>query len=294
MALEQARDQWLEHCRARVSLRTVQMYGATLQILLGWCRAQGITRLDQLDQHALDRWAIELQEPRPDGRRRSEETIRTYARIANLFLRWLQRAQLTGELTAPAPRRRPRTIRVLSPEEIRRLEEAACHERDALLVRVLAETGLRSGELLGLRVRDLLSARDTGSVPALLVRGKTGSRLVGISGQLERRLRRLIGSRPGRAAPDDPIWVTVHRPIEPLGARGLRSVLEALAKAARLERHVHAHLFRHTFATRWLNSGGDSLLLARALGHSSLTMVHQHYAHVAAEDVAREMVRRAR
>ncbi|HZV49902.1 MAG TPA: tyrosine-type recombinase/integrase [Candidatus Dormibacteraeota bacterium] len=293
MSLDEAARRWLEHCQPRVRARTREMYAATLRVLLDWCRDQGLG-LDQLDQAVLDRWASHLQEPRPDGRLRSEETIRTYARIANLFLRWTARAHLTGELHAPAPRRRPRVVHVLSQDEIRRLEQAATHERDALLVRVLADTGIRAGELLALRVRDVLSERDTGSVPQLVVRGKGGSRLVGISPRLERRLRRLIVTRPTRPGPDDPVWVTLTRPIRPLTHRGLRNVLTTLAREAGLDRRVHAHLFRHTFATRWLNAGGDSLVLARALGHRSLAMVQQTYVHLAADEVAREMVRRQR
>jgi integrase len=45
---------------------------------------------------------------------------------------------------------------VLSREEINRLEDAATDERDKLIIRLLGDTGLRLGELLSLRIRDLL------------------------------------------------------------------------------------------------------------------------------------------
>lgn len=44
---------------------------------------------------------------------------------------------------------------VLTGEEITKLEDLARSDRDAVIVRVLSETGLRASELLGIRMRDL-------------------------------------------------------------------------------------------------------------------------------------------
>jgi integrase/recombinase XerD len=43
--------------------------------------------------------------------------------------------------------------------------------------------------------------------------------------------------------------------------------------------HTHPHKFRHTFATRALAAGVDSLVLQRALGHTSLAMVNVYVHH---------------
>jgi integrase len=48
---------------------------------------------------------------------------------------------------------------VLTREEIQRIEDAAVAERDKLIVRVLADTGIRVGELLRLRVGDSSAPR---------------------------------------------------------------------------------------------------------------------------------------
>jgi len=49
-----------------------------------------------------------------------------------------------------------RVLDVLSRDEIDRLEVAANAERDKVIVRLLADTGIRASELLGLRSGDVL------------------------------------------------------------------------------------------------------------------------------------------
>ena len=43
---------------------------------------------------------------------------------------------------------------------------------------------------------------------------------------------------------------------------------------------MYPHLFRHSFITWQLESGLNPILLSRIVGHESLTMINQVYAHV--------------
>jgi len=61
-------------------------------------------------------------------------------------------------------------------------------------------------------------------------------------------------------------------------------MLRFTAEAAGLGRHVHPHLFRHSYATWALRKGMNPLQLQRILGHADLTMISTVYSHLNASD----------
>jgi integrase/recombinase XerD len=106
------------------------------------------------------------------------------------FLAWAKAQGEKVEAEARLPRLPRRLIEVLSRQEVQRIEDVADSERDKLIVRILADTGIRVGELVKLRQRDLVG-RDRS--PYLHVQGKGDrERLVPMAPALARRLRRYV------------------------------------------------------------------------------------------------------
>jgi site-specific recombinase XerD len=71
------------------------------------------------------------------------------------------------------------------------------------------------------------------------------------------------------------------------------SIAESMKRLGRkvgVER-LHPHLWRHTYAVRWLRNGGDVISLQKVLGHSDLevTKVYIHLAQVDIEDKHRQV-----
>jgi integrase len=93
----------------------------------------------------LDRFPVHLREHGGSRGPLNEQSIWTHMKAVNRFVRWLREE---GEAVAAEGRKLPKLPRtlvtVLSREEVAKLEVAAPTERDKLVIRVLADGGLRS------------------------------------------------------------------------------------------------------------------------------------------------------
>lgn len=142
----------------------------------------------------------------------------------------------------------------LTPKEVARLA-SKCGAEVGDFVRLLALTGLRRGELLGLTPRDI---RD-GSI-LLDARTKTGkARRIPLAPEA---LRIVQARLPWRVT----VW-------------DIRREFAAGRKAARLE-HVRLHDLRHTFASFLVQAGQNMKVVKELLGHTTMATTDR-YAHLA-------------
>lgn len=162
---------------------------------------------------------------------------------------------------------------VLSSEEIDRFIACltATRQRDRAIVWLLKDGGLRIYELLALRLGDVQWGKRTLTVRATKTRS---TRLVPVTEEAILALSEYVRlERPTTLAHD---WVFVN-----LGRRGFGqpfryrswvAICERAREAAGTPR-VHAHAFRHTFATNMAEAGLPLDALQRLLGHRHLESV---------------------
>jgi integrase len=257
-------------------------------IFLPWCERNKITDVDQLNQRTLDRFTADLLDtPSKRGRQLSRYTVHHYVRVVRQFLAWC-RSEGEGVSTGKPqlPRLPRRVVEILSREEIDQLELVVPTERDKLIIRLLADTGIRVGELCGLQGSDIITGSDRRAF--LKIRGKGAKeRLVPLAPPLVRRLDRYRRARPADARGDRVFLAArrdAHGEFAPLTTSGVLQLLRAAADRAGIARRVHPHLFRHSFATEALRRGMNPVQLAQLLGHSGLRMIEQVYAHLNAAD----------
>jgi integrase len=174
------------------------------------------------------------------------------------------------------PGRALRLVPYLTPAEIRRLC-AGCRgrqgDRDALLILVLFQTGLRVSEALGLTVGHL--SRQPG---ALEVIGKGGKvRLVASPAALVHRLKAFAFDRG--LGPADRLFS--------IGRKRAWQMIRAAAARAGLDKRVYPHLFRHSGAIERLRQTGNPRALQLHLGHARPLMTMRYLSTLTAEEALR-------
>jgi integrase/recombinase XerD len=200
------------------------------------------------------------------------------------------RPERTRRIGLRAERRIPAT---LDGEQVAEIVAACDRLRDGFLFTLLAETGLRVGEALGLRHSDIDAAsrlvtvtpRDNGNG----ARAKGGGRQVPVAARVIRLYSDYLHSEYGDLDSD---YVFVNLWSGPAGSPlTYRSVYDLTCRIrTRTRIKFGPHMFRHTYATELLRRGVAVEVVGKLLGHASITTTSETYAHLKIEDARRALV----
>ncbi len=91
--------------------------------------------------------------------------------------------------------------------------------------------------------------------------------------------RRAMGLRGG------PLFCTLDG--APLYGQYVRQLLKKLAADAGIDKRVHPHGFRHTFAVELRRSGTDIAVISKLLGHSSIAVTARFLDHLTNDEAAK-------
>ena len=211
------------------------------------------------------------------GHNLSTVTVQTYFRAVRSFLTWCFNEDyisvcLPDKFKLPKAKRH--SIDILTDTEIRRLLSAfnvrsVLDCRNLCICSLMLDSGLRLNEVVSLLLCNV-------HIPEgyIIVDGKGNKqRIVPIGLHTKRSLLRYMAIRPNFTATVIPLFLTDT--LTPLKRTTVKLLFQRLKKRADIPR-LRAHLLRHTFATRYLEHGGDIYSLQQILGHSSLEMVKRY------------------
>jgi integrase len=188
------------------------------------------------------------------------------------------RSETDGELRFLTIEEVEAVLRAMPDDPLGRVEQ--------VLVLAAAMTGLRRGELLGLRWKDVDWAARKVRVVRTYVGGKedtpkseSSRRAVPLAGRLAGELQRLYESSPFQAD-DDPVFAHPNGTGLPLDASAVSKTFKRALKRAGV-RSVRFHDLRHTFGTMMASSPNVSMRTLQGwLGHSdpATTAIYAHFA----------------
>jgi len=170
----------------------------------------------------------------------------------------------------------------LTSDEMLLLFKACRDVRQLLIIQLLFDTGMRSGELLRLQIKDFDRERRT-----ITIHTAKGNKLRVIPyGEYIRTTLhdyvRMLGYFPKGA-----LIESYKEKGQPLTLRGVQHIVREIAKRSGVRKRVHCHTLRHTYAVHFLNNGGHLPQLQKLLGHDNITTTLHYlkYAHVPLQQI---------
>jgi site-specific recombinase XerD len=183
-------------------------------------------------------------------------------------------AEESGDLSWPNPVRfkrhagkRPRALpRDLRDEDIERLWDVIVSARDRAWFVLMVRAGLRVGEVVDLKLSDVLSPAEGERPARLRVCGKgRKERVVWLSADAYAVLETWLQARPTTEHPH----VFLNGRGKPLSANGLQWLLHQYGQQVDLD--LTPHQLRHTFARQLTEVGMPITSLGKLLGHAQIT-----------------------
>ena len=162
---------------------------------------------------------------------------------------------------------------VLSKEEVRKLLNAISNWKHRLMIEFLYGSGLRVSELINMKVKDLELNKNYGYVR----NGKGGKdRLITLSKIVKEKIINLIKIEDL----EDKDYIFQSNRNKKYNIKSLQKIVLNASKIAKLNKKVHPHTLRHSFATHLIENGYDLNNVQAMLDHKSpeTTMIYTHIA----------------
>ena len=255
---------YLKHERRR-SANTTASYQRDIDALI---QMAGDSGLGELQVHQIRRFVAQLHARGLDGR----SIARMLSAWRGLY-RFLVRDR--GFKANPcvgirAPKVARRLPHAQSPDEAARLmnidEGGALALRDKAMFELFYSSGLRLSELTGLALGDVSAADGT-----VRVTGKgSKTRVVPVGRHALTALDAWLAQR-ALVARDNETALFLGQSGRRLGARAVQLRFKHWAAKLGLDRSLHPHVLRHSFASHMLQSSGDLRAVQEMLGHASIS-----------------------
>jgi integrase/recombinase XerC/integrase/recombinase XerD len=279
MTLKNAFDSFILDQRLRGNTeKTIRGYQGFLTRFIDWQAANGVIDLAELSLQNIQQYQLYINTKpaeRNGGEKLTKRSVQTYMRHIKVFLTFcfeegFHLEPLHQKIKLPKAERP--VIEILTDEEIAAILKTfggtENEKRNRALILILLDCGLRLSEVVGIKICDINFSRGY-----IMVNGKgRKGRIVPIGERVTHDMKEYQQLR--NRAEHEKFFLTKN--FAPMTSGCIHSLMRRLKKRTGIKR-IHAHLFRHTFATNFLVHGlGDVYELSRLLGHSEIKVTEKY------------------
>ncbi|KGX83130.1 tyrosine-type recombinase/integrase [Pontibacillus marinus] len=153
-----------------------------------------------------------------------------------------------------------RIPKFLSEFEIEHLREACHSSMENALFEFFYSTGFRIGEVVKLNREDINFATNS-----VIVHGKGDKeREVYFNTRCSLWLKRYLDEREDEY---DCLFITERRPRKRMSIDNIRYIIKRISCRAGINKNIHPHQLRHSYATHMINNGAPVEVIQSLLGH---------------------------
>jgi site-specific recombinase XerD len=151
-------------------------------------------------------------------------------------------------------------------------------KRDYAILLTLLTTGLRKAEICSLKVEDLKTYRNQ-AVIDVIGKGKRFRRIP-LKAETLLAIKDYHKATGNGADTGHPLFQTLgkHGPYDKKGLtpKAVDCLIKLTAKRALIQKRIHPHVMRHTFATTLLDNGNDLKTVQALMGHSHIRTTERY------------------
>ncbi|PIN77607.1 recombinase XerC [Candidatus Woesearchaeota archaeon CG10_big_fil_rev_8_21_14_0_10_34_12] len=249
-----------EASRRRFSDKTIKTYQKCVERFFLWCKKEPkyVTKKD------VHEFLEKMSE-----RGKSGNTINIYLNALKFYFEEILRRNFRVDIRySKIPKNLPI---ILTKEEVKKLIDNTKNHKHKIMVALLYSAGLRASELLNLKLKDLNFKEKYGFVR----QGKgRKDRIFIIAEKLERVLLQLSVGRNKEE------FLFINNKNKVYSISSLQKIVEKAGKLAGIQKKIHPHTLRHSFATHLIENSCSVSEVQTLLGHKSpeATMIYLHTA----------------
>lgn len=282
LTIKRAMEDFFRHCRYERKLdeKTLSAYRVDLRQFTEDIGPN--CSICDISRDYLQAWLRRLEAYKPRTVKRKIASARVFLHYLEVAYEWFENPFRRLQVRIKRPECLPR---VMTLSEMKRILEHLSNEtlasgnkvmcvRNRAVIELLFGTGMRIGELCGLRNEDvdLVEGR-------VRIHGKGNRERVVDIGPMQTLDALRVWARVRTTSEEAAAWFFTNRLGNVLAPQSVRSMVHELCRQCHIGKDVTPHMFRHTFASLLLEEDVDVTYIQHILGHSSIATT-QIYLHV--------------